>query len=117
MPKYLPFLAFLFLGGIFLSSTVVSAQDTGRWTKGAPMLSERSEVAVAEVGAAAPAVQRRIVDLDPALTPETADHEDVPAHLGNRRLGALGQHRRAGGPPSRVLGRNDGAAQDYPAQK
>ncbi len=50
MPKYLPFLAFLFLGGILLSSTVVSAQDTGRWTTGAPMLSERSEVAVAEVG-------------------------------------------------------------------
>ncbi len=50
MPKYRPFFAFLLLGGILLSSTVVAAQDTGRWTAGTPMLSERSEVAVADVG-------------------------------------------------------------------
>ncbi len=50
MSKYRLFLAFLLLGGILLNSTVVGAQDTGRWTTGAPMLSERSEVAVAEMG-------------------------------------------------------------------
>ena len=72
MPKYLPFLAFMFLGGILPGSTVVSAQDTGRWTKGAPMLSERSEVAVAEVGGSIFAVggfggQRGIEIYDPAM--------------------------------------------------
>jgi len=50
MPKYRSLFAALLLGGLLLSSTVVLAQDTGRWTTGAPMLSERSEVVVAEVG-------------------------------------------------------------------
>ncbi len=48
MPKYLPFFAFLFLGGILLSNTVVSAQDTGRWTTGAP----RAESITATAGKA-----------------------------------------------------------------
>ena len=72
MSKYRPFFAIPLLGGILLSSTVVSAQDTGRWTTGAPMLSERSEVAVAEVGGNIIVVggfggQRRIEIYDPAL--------------------------------------------------
>ncbi len=72
MPRYLPFFAFLFLGGRLLSNTVVSAQDTGRWTTGAPTLSERSEVAVAEVGGSIFAVggfgdQRGTEIYDPAL--------------------------------------------------
>ena len=50
MPKYRPYFSFLLLGWLLLSNTVVAAQDTGWWTTGAPMLSERSEVAVAEVG-------------------------------------------------------------------
>ncbi len=40
----------LLVGGVLLSGAAVSAQGTGRWTTGAPMPSERSEVAVAEVG-------------------------------------------------------------------
>ncbi len=72
MPKYRPFFAVLLLGGILPSSTVVAAQDTGRWTTGAPMLSERSEVAVAEVGGNLFAVggfgdQRGIEIYDPTL--------------------------------------------------
>jgi hypothetical protein len=36
-------------GGMLLGSATVSAQATGQWTTGAPMPSERSEVAVAAV--------------------------------------------------------------------
>ncbi len=72
MPKYLSFFAFLLLGGILLGNTVVPAQGTGRWVTGAPMLSERSEVAVAEVGGNIFAVggfgdQRGTEIYDPAL--------------------------------------------------
>src|SRR5262245_62004588 len=37
------------LGAVLVEGGVVSAQGTGKWSKGAPMPSERTEVAVAEV--------------------------------------------------------------------
>lgn len=40
----------LLVGGLLLSSADFAAEGTGRWITGAPMPSERSEVAVTEVG-------------------------------------------------------------------
>jgi len=56
-------------------------------------------------GATVPAIDGRVVDFEFALTAETIDHVDFPAHLGRRDLGAGGRHRGAGGPTAGALGK------------
>src|SRR6266508_5220700 len=48
MPRLYTFAATLMLGGTLLAAAAI-AQGSGRWSSGAPMPSERTEVAAAEV--------------------------------------------------------------------
>ena len=72
MLTHWPIFAAVTLLGMLLSDAVVADPDRGRWTAGASMLSERSEVAVAEVAGSIFVVggfggQREIEIYDPAL--------------------------------------------------
>ena len=93
MLKSRTFFTFLLLGWMFLSGAVVSAQETGRWAIGAPMLSERSEVAVAEVGGKIFVVggfggQRETEIYDPARN-RWSRGADVPRSLNHAAAVAL----------------------------
>jgi hypothetical protein len=50
MRKLRPFFTALFVVGMLLTAAGACAREPGRWATGAPMPSERSEVAAAEVG-------------------------------------------------------------------
>src|SRR6516165_10384925 len=68
-------------------------------------------------GAAAPAIGRRIVDFEFALTAEAADNVDFPAHLGHRHLGAGGGHWGADDPAADTLGEGRGSEQGTAGQQ
>jgi N-acetylneuraminic acid mutarotase len=50
MDKFKTLCTAMLLVAVLVSGAALQAQETGRWTSGAAMPSERSEVAVAEVG-------------------------------------------------------------------
>ena len=84
-------------GGVLLGSGAVPAQGTGKWTKGAPMPSERSEVAVAALDGKVYVIggfggQRELEIYDPA-----SDHWDrgAPFPHAVHHPGAAGRRSRS----------------------
>jgi hypothetical protein len=90
----------MLLVAVLVSGAALQAQETGRWTSGAAMPSERSEVAVAEVGGKVYVIggfagQRELEIYDPA-TDSWSRGATVPRSLHHTAAVGLNAARRAG---------------------